>query len=126
MGAVSLAAIAACDGPRPGFETPAMSSIAGRTEMAGDRGDAYRNGGAVDAGVPFQGRNLNASSVNQYAEDNGQPFPEKFNKADAVELVAPELLAIERVRIVLQELTGFNVVVRTRYQSGEEERMRRL
>jgi hypothetical protein len=121
LGAGSLLILASCAGPRTGFETPAMSDIAGRTEMAADRGDAYRNGGTVDAETPFYGRNLNARSLNQYDEDNGSPFPERFNAPDAVELVAPELLGIERVRIVLQELTGFNVVVRTRYQTGEEE-----
>ena len=121
LGAVSLVALAACDGPRTGFEAPALSDIAERTERAAERGGAYRGGGAVDAGVPFSGRNLNARSVNQYAESNGEPLPDRFSGPDAVELIAPELLGIERVRIVLQELTGFNVVVRTRYQSGEEE-----
>lgn len=121
LGAVSLIGLVSCTGPQVGFETPALSSIVERADGASARGDAYRRGGAVDAGVPFYGRNLNARSLNQYAENNGAPFPSRFNTPDAVELVAPELLGIERVRIVLQELTGFNVVVRTRYQAGEEE-----
>jgi len=121
LGFGSVLAISACAGPKTGFETPAMSDIAGRTEMAGDRGDALRRGGAVDADVPFYGRNLNARPTNRYSEDNGTPFPDRFNGPGAVELVASELLPIEQVRIVLQELTGFNVVVRARYEAGDEE-----
>jgi hypothetical protein len=121
LGFGSVIALTACAGPKSGFETPAMSSIAGRTEMAGDQGDALRRGGSVDAGVPFYGRNLNARPVNAYSENHGTPFPARFNAPDAVELVASELLPIEQVRIVLQELTGFNVVVRARYQTGEDE-----
>jgi hypothetical protein len=121
LGLGSVLALSACAGPESGFEAPAMSEIAGRTEIAGDRGDALRRGGTVDANVPFYGRNLNGSETNRYTEDNGSPFPERFNAPDSVELVASELLPIERVRIVLQELTGFNVVVRTRYQTGEQE-----
>lgn len=121
LGASSLLVLASCAGPKTGFETPAISEVAERTEMAADQGAAYRRGGTVDANVPFYGRNLNARSVNQYVENNGSPFPDRFNTPDAVELVAPELLDIERVRIVLQELTGFNVVVRTRYQAGDED-----
>lgn len=121
LGASSVIALLGCAGPQTGFETPAISEIVERTELAADRGDSYRRGGTFDAGVPFYGRNLNALHVNQYAENNGSPFPDTFNRPDAVELVAPEMLEIDRVRIVLQELTGFNVVVRTRYQTGEEE-----
>lgn len=121
LGVCSVLALSACGGPKPGFETPALSDIAGRTELAAGRGDALRRGGAVDADVPFYGRNLNGRSTNRYAEDNGSPFPDAFNGPDSVELVASELLTIERVRVVLQELTGFNVVVRTRYEAGDDE-----
>lgn len=121
LGAGSMIILASCAGPETGFEAPAMSRIAGLTETAADRGGAYRRGGAVDADKPFYGRNLNSPKVNQYEQRNGKPFPDLFNGPDAIELVAPELLDIERVRIVLQELTGFNVVVRSRYQAGDEE-----
>ncbi|MFG6573513.1 hypothetical protein ACGYLO_18115 [Sulfitobacter sp. 1A13353] len=120
LGLASSLALAACADREVGFESGTNDAITAQTEALGAKGEVMRRGGAVDAGRSFLGRNLDGTP-NQYAEDHGVPFPAAFERADALEIVTPEPASVKQIELLLQELTGLNVVIRTRYQSGDEQ-----
>jgi hypothetical protein len=119
LGMASALALSACTSQEPGFEGDNLSAIKGQADALAAKGDTLRSGGTVDAGRKFLGRNLNGTP-NTYGADHGEPFPANFEKADALEIVTPEPVTIKQIELLMQELTGLNVVVRTRYQPGDE------
>ena len=118
-GAVSAAALGACGSGEPASGSGAFDRLASRVDAAADDSEASRRGGAVDVDRAFWGRNLTVS-FDQYAPDRGPPFPARFEKPGALGIVTPEPASAKQVELLLRELTGLNVVVRTRYRSGEE------
>jgi type II secretory pathway component GspD/PulD (secretin) len=121
FGMVSMMAVSACSSNHsPGFERGTSDRINAQTQALADKSETVRRGGAVDADRAFLGRNM-TPSFDQYAVDHGKPFPARFERADALEIVTPEPASIGQIELLMQELTGLNVVVRTRYQSGEQD-----
>jgi hypothetical protein len=119
LGMASVLALAACADDQPGFEKGARNGISSQADALAAKSNLVRRGGSADAGRAFYGRNMNGVS-NQFAVDNGKPFPPRFERADALEIVTPEPASIKQIELLLQELTGLNVVVRTRYEAGDE------
>lgn len=120
MGTAALLAVGACTDQRPGFESGVNDAIADQTSTLQAKSNAVRNGGTVDANRPFLGRNM-TQMTDQFKVDNGQPLPAELQQPGALQITTPELVRVEEVAVLLEELTGLNVVVRTRYQTGEEE-----
>ena len=120
MSLVSSLALTACAEQEAGFESGSRDAITAQAEALNAKGDVMRRGGTVDAGRSFLGRNLDGTP-NQYAEDHGVPFPASLERADALEIVTPEPASVKQVELLLQELTNLNVVIRTRYQAGDEQ-----
>jgi type II secretory pathway component GspD/PulD (secretin) len=120
LGTALLLSLGACTDQRPGFEREQKSDISDQAAVLSEKSSIMRNGGAVDANRPFLGRNM-AMSSDQFEVDNGKPLPAAFQQPGALEISTPEMVRIEQVAVLLEELSGLNVVVRTRYQSGEEE-----
>lgn len=118
IGLVSALALAACDSGKPGFESNSRQSISNKTDELALRGSNVRNGAIDDAGRVFAGNNP-VGRRNQYSEDHGVPFPPQFERSDSLEIVTPEPVSVRQVELLMQELTGLNVVMRTRYASGE-------
>lgn len=119
MGLASAIALTACTAQEPGFEKDKFASIEDQAAALTGKGDVMRRGGTVDAGRDFLGRNLNGADT-IYAPDHGKPFPANFEQNDSLEIVTPEPVDVKQVELLLQELTGLNVVIRTRYQAGDE------
>jgi len=122
LGMVSMFALSACSDHEPGFEASTSDRISNQANALADKGATIRNGGTVDADRAFYGRNMSGVS-DQYTVDHGVPFPGHFERADALEIVTPEPASVKQVELLMQELTGLNVVVRTRYASGEADNM---
>ena len=120
IGAASVIALTACTQEDPGFEEGKRRAIEAQAAALTDKGDVMLRGGTVDAGRDFLGRNLNGTS-NSYTPDHGEPFPDNFERPDALQIVTPEPVGVQEVELLLQELTNMNVVMRTRMQSGEED-----
>lgn len=120
MGMASIIALSACTAQDPGFESATTDKLTQQVDTLAAKSETIRRGGTVDADRAFYGRNM-SSSFDQYAPDNGVPFPAKFEQADALEIVTPEPASVKQVELLMQELTGLNVVVRTRYKSGEHD-----
>lgn len=119
-GMVSLITLGACSSQQPGFESDTTDLITAQTDALAGKSATMRRGGAVDADRAFLGRNMDRSN-NQFVVDHGKPFPAQFERADSLEIVTPEPASIQQIELLMQELTGLNVVVRTRYQTGEED-----
>ena len=116
----STLALAGCTAQQPGFEDETSNRINQRVNQLAEKSETIRRGGVVDAGRAFLGRNL-SSNQNQYTVSHGKPFPAKFEKRNALEMVIPEKANLEQIQLLMRELTGLNVVIRTREQEIDKK-----
>ncbi|MCE6959723.1 hypothetical protein LAZ40_11900 [Cereibacter sphaeroides] len=119
-GMASTLVLASCAPHHAGFEKGTADRVTARADALADKGATVRHGGTVDAGRAFYGREAEGSA-NQYGENHGKAFPQDLERPDALELVTPEPVSVKQIQTLVQELSGINVVVRTRYQSGDEQ-----
>ena len=114
-----MLALAACSAGEPGLDTGLGGRIASRADALAESSRVMRSGGVLDDERPYVRGNTNRVD-DQFAPDHGRPFPARIERPGALELSTPEPVSLRRMELLLQELTGFEVVARTRYRAGGE------
>lgn len=109
---LSALALTACSDIQPGFESDLNNRIQAQTNALSDKSKIINSGGIVDVDRPFIGRNM-TPEFNQYIVDHGKPFPPQLERSDAFEIVVPAPASLEQVELLMQEMTGLNVIVRS-------------
>lgn len=120
LGMTSVLAMSACTMQEPGFQNDTQDAIKAQQDILAEKSGVLRSGGVVDAGRAYYGDNAK-NTFDQYRLDHGKAFPAHLETSDALEIVTPEPVSIRQIELLVQELTGLNVVVRTRYETSEEE-----